>query len=63
MLQPLPAPHLPLVQKVEIVSSCEGSPHLRELLIFIRETVHCIVEHLLHQTLLILCNKHCETLK
>lgn len=41
-------------------SGGERPPHLRELLIFIREAVHRVVEHLLHQTLLIICNTHLQ---
>lgn len=33
------------------------SPHLREFLVFVWKTVHCVVEHFLHQTFLIIWNK------
>ena len=32
------------------------SAHLREFLVFVRETVHSVVEHFLHQTFLIIWN-------
>lgn len=47
---------------MNVEEDAKRSPHLREFLVFIRETVHRVVEHLLHQTLLLIC-KHCETLK